>query len=446
MRVLIVDDSEEMRELIGFVLSNELGLKTVLADSGHSAIEILKVDRDFDLILSDMNMKPGSGVDLFQYTRSAKLDCAFVLLSAADPEEFAGFTAPIPIWIAKPFDIQEMVRKVSRLLNRPSVPSETYVPVALNLLRKMSKIEIPLHIKINDQKYVRISNGPTRFNDEEYAKYEARGVRTLFIESEHTDEFISLYRKNVLSVEAWHEAGSADHEMISLNVEMLKNMASQLGWDMRTVTLAKHSILKSLHLAKSNPNLTSLLNQFHKIEGYGFADHCSLTLMVSVGLLNNMGYPDEISMAKVSFAAILHDMALSDYQYVGKKKTIKKIMKGERMTDDARAILAHSSRAAELCRNWDFCPSGVDGMIAKHHERPDGSGFPSALDANDFDFLEALFVVAEDFADFSIECNGSPDLKAYVQSRDPIFTRGHFRSVFRALETSIGIQLRLRSA
>lgn len=437
MRVLIAEDFEDMLDLLEFIFSKELHFNTVLASSGRQAIEILQKDDSFDLIVCDLHMRDGSGAEVFQFHHKRGMECPFILLARERTEGYQNLKSSRLHWISKPFAIQDFVGKVREILSISDRASDFYVPVSLALLKKIQKIEIPLYIRINDHKYVKVTGGPAEFNDAEYDKYHARGLRYLYVESSSADALIESYRKKVLSMEAWNSASAQEHEAISLNIELLKALSDTLGWDHRMVDLARESLHKALHLIKLNPELTHLISQFHKIERYGFSDHCALLMMVSSGLLHALGYNDNTTLAKITFAAVMHDMNLTDEQYQNKQKVIKQIKKGEPLSPLAKVIHEHPFRAAEMTKRWSFCPPDVDVLILNHHERPDGTGFPAQKKSADLDFVSSIFILAEDFTDYFLEFYGKPDLNEYVESRRALFDGGYFRSVFHVLETAI---------
>lgn len=436
-RVLIADDFEDMRELLEFVFAGEMGFRTVTVDSGNAAIDTLKRDSSFDLIFTDLNMPNGSGLDLFKAYQDMNLKCPFMVLSGDRPEQHPTLRGPTVEWIAKPFDISNIIARVSQLKDQFELPTDSYVPVSISLLKHIGQIEIPLFIRINNEKYVRLTNGATIFNQDEFEKYQGRGLRYLYIESGSADEFIAAYRKKVLSLDAWNEVTPGDHDLVSLNTELLKNLKNLLGWEDKVVELAKDSIQKALHLAKNHPTLQSVFQQFHKIERYGFADHCTLTLMVSCGLLRAMGYQDEMSLAKMTFASVLHDMSVTDQIYAHKHKLVKRILAVDKNSRETQVVFEHTVRASELCAKWDFCPPEVDQIILYHHERPDGRGFPFGRTAADLSFLSSVFIFAEDLSDFFITSLGKPNLQLFLDSRQSIYTNGHFKGIFRAFETAV---------
>ena len=440
MRVLIAEDYSDLRTLIEFVLNSEFGASTISVENGQAAIKELQQNPSFDLIISDMKMPNGDGREVFEYYRKAKLKCPFLFLSSEPAEAYADLHAAALHWMPKPFLTKDLTTKVSQLIKSEPLAPESYSPVHLSLLKRVKKIEVPLYVKINDHKFVRLTSSPVDFTDEEEKKYAERGLDCLYINALTAETFISQFRKEVLSLEAWNQTGPADHELISLNTELLKSMSQQFGWTPATIQLTKDCINKALHLVKANPEMHAVFNQFHKIERFGFPDHCTASLMFSLQLLKSMGFEDEMTVAKITFCAILHDLTLTDEQYAHKTKIISHMNKKDKKTADEKAIFEHPIKAAELCRTWDFCPPFIDQIILNHHERPDGSGFPYGRKYSELDLLTCAFIMSEDLVENLIASYGKPNWQEYLRSRKNVFNKGHFKALFRNYESMIRIQ------
>jgi len=443
LKTLVVGFHEAMVDLFDYILARHLGSETTFVATETEALRLLEAGYGFDLIILDLLPSSPSPTRILQFLQ--KSPTPLMVLSKEKPD-FGQLTKVKARWLKKPFVIPELINEVishasldpsgaaAAFLNRP----KGYVPISLRLLRKLHEIPCALFIRINELKFVKMTgHGVLIFDDQEMRKYQAKGVSHLFIDGHSADDLIHGYRKKVMSIEAWQVTTESDHEAISLNVELLKGLSHYLGWDQEMIEVAKHSIQKTMHLMKSHPGLQSILFQLKKIERFGFADHCTLTLLTATGLLKNMGYDDETNLAKMAFAAVLHDMNLSEKQYEHKKHLIEKISKGEIDSNDARAVFLHPQKNAETARSWDFCPPEVDEIIYCHHELPNGQGFPRGLSTKDFAFLPALFVVAEDFANFFIAHYGQFHVELYLSSRQSLFDRGHFKTAFRAIETAL---------
>ena len=73
MKILIFDDSSTYRKIAKSILQSESPNNHILeADNGFSALDILQQNKDFDLILSDINMPGLTGIEFAKKIRDNK--------------------------------------------------------------------------------------------------------------------------------------------------------------------------------------------------------------------------------------------------------------------------------------------------------------------------------------------------------------------------------------
>ncbi|MBA3463587.1 MAG: EAL domain-containing protein [Deltaproteobacteria bacterium] len=89
-RVLVVDDDDHLRKVIGRIL-RKLEIDVVEVDNGRTAIKELEA-RPFDVVLSDVQMPGGGGLDLMRAIRGVDLDVPIILMSGA-PDVTSAATA-----------------------------------------------------------------------------------------------------------------------------------------------------------------------------------------------------------------------------------------------------------------------------------------------------------------------------------------------------------------
>lgn len=118
IRILIVDDEEDLCEILQYNLSNE-GYYTEIS---HSAEEALKRPLgNFDLILLDVMMGPMSGFKFADKLRKElKIDIPVIFLTAKDTENdiLTGFSLGADDYVSKPFSINELLARVKAVLKR----------------------------------------------------------------------------------------------------------------------------------------------------------------------------------------------------------------------------------------------------------------------------------------------------------------------------------------
>lgn len=102
LTILVVDDSEAMRAVLGVILDAS-GYQVVFADSVNMGLEVQRREKP-DLILTDFNMPGRTGRDLVASLRAEGLDTPiFVVSSESDPAIRAAMTcAGADGWVQKP--------------------------------------------------------------------------------------------------------------------------------------------------------------------------------------------------------------------------------------------------------------------------------------------------------------------------------------------------------
>lgn len=117
-KILAVDDSASMRNMVSFTLQ-DAGHDVTLANDGSQALAQAKSQR-FDLVLTDVNMPNMDGITLTRELRglaSYRTTPILTLTTEAGPEKkAAGKKAGATGWIVKPFDPDTLIRTISRVL------------------------------------------------------------------------------------------------------------------------------------------------------------------------------------------------------------------------------------------------------------------------------------------------------------------------------------------
>ena len=119
MQILIVDDYKTMLRIIRNLLK-QLGFNNVDdAMDGSAALQKLR-DKEFNLVISDWNMEPMSGLQLLKEVRAdVKLkEVPFIMITAESKSEnvIAAKEAGVSKYIVKPFNAATLKGKLSSVL------------------------------------------------------------------------------------------------------------------------------------------------------------------------------------------------------------------------------------------------------------------------------------------------------------------------------------------
>ena len=118
MRILLVEDDD----LIGDAIKNGLEQDKYTADwvkDGNSAILALK-NETFDLVVLDIGLPQRSGLEVLKEVRGSGNVTPVLVLTARDTvsDRIAGLDSGADDYLAKPFDMDELVARIRALLRR----------------------------------------------------------------------------------------------------------------------------------------------------------------------------------------------------------------------------------------------------------------------------------------------------------------------------------------
>ncbi len=120
MKILIVEDDQELAGLIAARLRNE-ALEPALVRSGESALVIARTERP-DLVLLDLQLPGRHGLDLCREIRAdAALASIPILMMTGLGEEvdrIVGLEVGADDYVVKPFSVRELVLRVKAILRR----------------------------------------------------------------------------------------------------------------------------------------------------------------------------------------------------------------------------------------------------------------------------------------------------------------------------------------
>ncbi len=107
-KILVIDDEKSMREFLELMLQVD-GYDVRCAGSGAEALRIMEDER-FDLVITDIRMKPMSGLDVLRQCKSLYPGTIFIIISAYADTETAVEAMKLGAYdyLPKPFKVEEM--------------------------------------------------------------------------------------------------------------------------------------------------------------------------------------------------------------------------------------------------------------------------------------------------------------------------------------------------
>jgi two-component system chemotaxis response regulator CheY len=119
--ILAVDDSASMRQMVAFTLTNA-GHQVVSAVDGKDALDKAAAEQ-FDLVLTDVNMPLMDGITLTRELRSLApyrfTPILMLTTESGTDRKMEGKAAGATGWIVKPFNPDQLIAVVSKVLGVP---------------------------------------------------------------------------------------------------------------------------------------------------------------------------------------------------------------------------------------------------------------------------------------------------------------------------------------
>ena len=116
-KLLIVDDEEKIREMIGKYASYE-GYEIVMASDGKMAVELFQ-EQDFDLVVMDVMMPEMDGYEALKKMKEIRdVPCIFLTALGQEYDRIYGFDVGADDYVTKPFSLKELMMRIKVILKR----------------------------------------------------------------------------------------------------------------------------------------------------------------------------------------------------------------------------------------------------------------------------------------------------------------------------------------
>lgn len=117
-RILAVDDSASMRQMVAYTLQ-QAGFEVAEAADGVEGLALAQKER-FNLVLCDVNMPNMDGLSMVRALRQVpdyKFTPMLMLTTESGPEKKAeGKAAGATGWLVKPFNPEQLIATVNKVL------------------------------------------------------------------------------------------------------------------------------------------------------------------------------------------------------------------------------------------------------------------------------------------------------------------------------------------
>lgn len=118
MKILVVDDEQEIRNVLKLLLENS-GYTVTSVGSGAAAIRAIEENADIDLCIMDVMMPRMTGIEATgKIRRFSDVPILFLTAKSLDTDKEAAYSSGGDDYLVKPFSSKELLMKVEALTRR----------------------------------------------------------------------------------------------------------------------------------------------------------------------------------------------------------------------------------------------------------------------------------------------------------------------------------------
>lgn len=473
MRVLVVDDTDVMRQIMVTVLERQFKATVVEASSGNEAIDAIKADPIFDCVVCDYAMPNGSGGDVYNYIKSSGHNIPYIFCSTRKIEDCDEFKdQEIFGVVEKAKIIPSLTRVMNALLKNDEfqVGAFTHCRVKPIVLEKLGTAPCDIYLKISSIKYVRLINRRDQVEEDLLRKYEKKGMEYFYLRHVDSAAFLDALVSYAMSMQGLNQAPRTPEEIkemaeavkddeirksileilqkmqevdaksmdlpAALRVsdevnEKIQNAVSQIGITKETQLLIQANVQFTLQSLARNPTLMELFEKADMDRDRFLISHSALLAYVSCSLASILGWNSDFTRYKLCLGSFLHDLSIADIPFARLESVEELLFRADAFTEkQVDSFLRHPSASTAIALNMSDLPPDVEQLVAQHHERPDGTGFPHRLNHTKLGTLASLFIMAHDLVGYVFDHSSQKwSFRDFVIKSGSTYEQGHFRKL-----------------
>jgi HD-GYP domain-containing protein (c-di-GMP phosphodiesterase class II) len=435
---LLVEKNSKVESIYALNLLTWLGLETVTKKKSSLAIEELEKDcSQFKLIIvRSVIEKEQSAKAIIDFVKNKDLKIPVIMIGPGAPLE--GISAHIP----NSLQIKPLIQACAKALGitakemmEKALPD--FFPIPIIFFRQLKRSTCPAYLQDldDDQKFELKIEKLKEYDQSFINEMIKQGAGTLFIDkmdrlefvNNLTSEFMSILKESDLSID---ENITATEK----GVELLSKKLLTIGVTEETIVLAKKSMDAMKKTARTNPNISKLLQRMLSNQSGYLFKHTQIVTFVSLHIIKNIDWGNPEQEDKISFISFFHDIALENDAQAIISSTAE--LKKATLTPAARSLVEkHAKIAAELVSKFPHAPMGSDQIIRQHHGVLNGIGFSDHYGGN-ISPVAVVLIIAEAFAKIILKHEGTElNRKELLQELKIEFPNARFQKVLSLLET-----------
>lgn len=435
--VLIVDDEEDVRDVVRLTLELSADVHVLEAGSTDEAIEIIGQTQGLSLVIGDYSMPGADGLDLFNQIKSTQKNIPFILLSSNAPvEQFSGDS--FVGFVEKPNFVEDLTDMTKRFFEQatPEVSSKAqkdFVPISIALLEKIGVIGYDLFLKMSDRKFVKVFHPDNEFEVLDSKRFSEKNIQSLYLRREDAIAFLRDFERVVAATADLENVNEESaFEVSKATNDIIMAVTKSFGWSDDVHRLTKKNVKLAMRLVQKNHKIRALIQEKLIDRDDYLPSHSLLIAHMACGLAIDLEWESKFTFFKITIAAILHDITLSDQEIDRIFELDQRAARKEFAQEpDVKKYKSHPKAASEMISGFAEMPPDVNKIIEQHHELPDGTGFPAGLTHVRMNPIAVLFAFTEDFVNYIFDIDEFEiAVETFLMERREVYSIGQFKKLY----------------
>lgn len=317
--------------------------------------------------------------------------------------------------------LRQLILKSYQSLGRYYRRDNAYSPIGalnLELLTRALKSHPALYLRLPTNRYIKIHDGVGHFDQTRIDEYRERGVTTFYLARA---DFMAFLNRSFDSL------GAELERLAQSSLQDQKESTMRIHLDV--MNTCRLSLARELgipeHILESSSALIDSLLKGGAFERPWFArlgqNFASGQYIEKLGVLTahfaswvftHSPYHDKRWLEKIVLTSLVMDLSLKDE----KSARVRDVQDGATAVGmlQSMTVKGHPQRSLDMAAKTMPLSPDIHSLVAHHHERFDGSGFPKRLYFNQIPSTSRLFILAHMFADQWLDNPDATSFRRYL--------------------------------
>jgi putative nucleotidyltransferase with HDIG domain len=251
-----------------------------------------------------------------------------------------------------------------------------YIPLPLRSFLSTEKAHFDIFIRLGDSKFLKVIKKDQAFDPERIRRYEGHQIDTLYLRPEDFTVYVEQCLTLSKAMLKQQPVAISPQKKLYVMTNVAESVFTQIMHLKIDDNAMKHSMTVThdmVELLESHREMTHILDALQNI-GEAFVRHSIGVSALATILAYNMGWQGYSTLSTLAMAGLFHDIGFKELPPGLWDKP-----RANMTPEEVELYETHPDRGREILSSLRSVPPHVISIVAEHHEKPNGTGFPRRL-------------------------------------------------------------------